>query len=282
MLNHPFITQYFPNATSCLIRPDNNAQYKVFVVSKDHPSNWSPIMTEVNYGLNLNNYYNIGNQNNVVYYTQSYKQNDYDNLFQKYNDLRREYTQLKIAGYSSYDLDNLRRELKEKEEKINQLLGNNTNYNTNYNTSYTVINNGYNANVLETTYNDLKNENYNLKNKLNMYQTHYNTQSSPLFIDNDLNNLRNSIQQNNKYEFSNALTQLRTNLDNATLNNYNTIIMMKDQEIERYKEQERLRRERERIYMSSLINQYDQTLTLGEQENQQLKMRLRELQGYFI
>jgi hypothetical protein len=145
-----------------------------------------------------------------------------------------------------------------------------------------VINNGYNANVLETTYNDLKNENYNLKNKLNMYQTHYNTQSSPLFIDNDLNNLRNSIQQNNKYEFSNALTQLRTNLDNATLNNYNTIIMMKDQEIERYKEQERLRRERERIYMSSLINQYDQTLTLGEQENQQLKMRLRELQGYFI
>ena len=57
---------------------------------------------------------------------------------------------------------------------------------------------------------------------------------------------------------------------------------MKDQEIERYKEQERLRRERERIYMSSLINQYDQTLTLGEQENQQLKMRLRELQGYFI
>ena len=58
MLNHPFITQYFPNATSCLIRPDN-AQYKVFVISKDHHSNWTPIMTEVNYGLNLNNNYDI-------------------------------------------------------------------------------------------------------------------------------------------------------------------------------------------------------------------------------
>ena len=124
MLNHPFITQYFPNATSCLIRPDNNAQYKVFVVSKDHPSNWSPIMTEINYGLNSNNYYDIGNKNNVVYYTQSYNPSDYDNLLQKYNNLQREYTQLKIAGYSSYNLDNLRRELKEKEEKINQLLGN--------------------------------------------------------------------------------------------------------------------------------------------------------------
>jgi len=39
MLNHPFITQYFPNATSCLIRPDINAQYQVYVINKDHPLN---------------------------------------------------------------------------------------------------------------------------------------------------------------------------------------------------------------------------------------------------
>ena len=49
MLNHPFITQYFPNATSILIRPDNS-QYKVFIISKDHHSNWT-LMTEVNFGL---------------------------------------------------------------------------------------------------------------------------------------------------------------------------------------------------------------------------------------
>ena len=298
MLNHPFITQYFPNATSCLIRPDINAQYQVYVISKDHPSTWNPIVTNVDYGLQYNSYYDIGDQNQnpntIQYYTQTQttNKNDYDALLEKYNKLQREYTQLKIAGLSSMNLDGLRRELKEKEEKINQILSkinasNNTNTNTNVNTNYYYSNNNqfknyYNVTALETTYNDLKNENYNLKNKLNIYQTQYNTQSSPLFIDNYLNDLRNSIKQNNKYEFSNSIYQLRTDLDNATIENYNTIIMMKDREIERYKEQERQRREREKRYFSNLINRYDQTLTLGEQENQQLKMRLKELQGYFV
>ena len=120
-----------------------------------------------------------------------------------------------------------------------------------------------------------------MKNKLNLYQTHFKNQSNPIFLDNDLNNIRNSISQNNKVGFSNAITQLRTNLDNATQNNYNTIIMMKDREIEKYKEQERIRREIEKQKFTALINRYDQTLTLGEQENQKLKRRLKELQGYF-
>ena len=100
-------------------------------------------------------------------------------------------------------------------------------------------------------------------------------------MENDLNNIRNSITQNNKIEFSNAITQLRNNIDNVTQNNYNTIIMMKDKEIQRYKEQEKIRREQEKQQFSALINKYDQTLTIGEQENQKLKMRLKELQGYF-
>ena len=33
--------------------------------------------------------------------------------------------------------------------------------------------------------------------------------------------------------------------------------------------------------MSALINKYDQNLMKEERENQQLKMRLKELQGYF-
>ena len=101
-------------------------------------------------------------------------------------------------------------------------------------------------------------------------------------MDNDFNNIRNSITQNNKVGFSQAITQLRTNLDNVTQNNYNTIIMMKDQEIQKWKEQERIRREREKQQFSQLINRYDQTLTMGERENQKLKMRLKQLQGYFV
>ena len=266
MLNHPFFTQFFPNPTSCLIRPDNT-QYKAFIISKDHPLTWNPLLTEDNYGLN-----------NEKYSTQSLNQNNYENLIQKYDNLKREYNQLKSAGFSATALDSLRRELKEKEEKIKQLLGRNVGGalgNTRYKK------NDYETNEWQNTYNDLKSENYDLKNKLNLYQTHFKNQSSPIFLDNDLNNIRNSITHNNKIEFSNAITQLRTNLDNATQNNYNTIIMMKDREIEKYKEQERIRREQEKQQFSALINQYAQTLTLGEQENQKLKRRLKELQGYF-
>ena len=41
MLSHPFFTKFFPNASSYLIKPDNNAQYRIFVVSKDNPLNWN-------------------------------------------------------------------------------------------------------------------------------------------------------------------------------------------------------------------------------------------------
>ena len=127
----------------------------------------------------------------------------------------------------------------------------------------------------------MKNENYDLKNKLNVYQTHFQSQNNPIFLDNDLLNIRNSITQNNKSEFSNAITQLRTNIDNYTQNDYNTIIMMKNNEIEKLKEQERIRREKEKQQFTALINKYDETLTMGERENEKLKMRLKELQGYF-
>ena len=272
MLNHPFFTQFFPNPTSCLKRPDNT-QYKVFIISKDHPLNWNPVFTGDNYGLRLKPYLN-----NTGYSTQSLNQYNYDNLLQRYDSLKKEYNDLRKAGFSTTALDSLRRELKEKEEKINQLTGRNTGSgmgNTWYKSDYK------DNNMWETTYNDLKNENYQLKNQLNLYQNQFKT-NNQIFLDNDLNNIRNSITQNNKVEFSNAITQLRTNLDNVTQDNYNTIIMMKDKEIEKWKEQQRIQREREKQQFSALINNYDQTLTMGERENQQLKMRLKELEGYFV
>ena len=267
MLNHPFFTQFFPNPTSCLIRPDNT-QYKIFIISKDHPLMWNPVSTGNDYGLQLKPFYGINN-NNIGYSSQTYtlSQYNYNNLLEKYNNLNKEYNQLKAGGT---DLNNLKRELKEKEEKIKQLNNGNVWYKTSYN--------DYN---LANFYNDLMVENYDLKNKLNLYETHYKAQSGPIFLDDDFNNIRNSISQNNKIGFTNAITQLRTNLDNVTQNNYNTIIMMKDKEIEKWKEQERIRREREKQQFSELINKYDQTLTLEEYENRKLKMRLKELQNYF-
>ena len=272
MLMHPFFTKYFPNAVSCLKRPDNT-QYKVFVVSKDHPLTWNPVYSGSDVGLRLKPYLGAGG-----YSTQTLNQYNYNNLLQRYDNLKKEYNQLRSAGFSTNTLDGLRQELRDKEEKINRLVGKGVNNNL----GGTWYKNNYKTNVLQITYNDLKNENYDLKNRLNLYQTHFKTQNGALLLDNDFNNIRNSITQNNKVGFSQAITQLRTNLDNVTQNNYNTIIMMKDQEIQKWKEQERIRREREKQQFSQLINTYDQTLTMGERENQKLKMRLKQLQGYFV
>jgi aurora kinase len=274
MLMHPFFTQFFPNAISCLRRPDDT-KYKVFIISKDHPLTWNPVFNISNRVMRVQpQLYN-------PYSTQTYNQNNYNNLLQKYDSLKKEYQQLRTAGFSTSTLVNLRRELQEKEDKINQLMiaGRNTG-------GYNQTNNWYKTNYvnnnLQTTYNDLVNENYDLKNKLDLYKTHFKTQSGPVFLDNDFNNIRNSITQNNKVGFSQAINQLKLNLDNVTTYNYNPIIQARDQEIEKWKQQERIRAEMEKQQFSQLIHKYDQTLTMGEKENQKLKMRLKELQGYFV
>ena len=263
MLAHPFFNKFFPNASSCLIKPDNNTQYRIFVVSKDNPLNWNPIFNGTDIGQRLKPYsgieYNTLNQYN------------YKNLLQKYDSLKKEYNDLRSAGFSSSVLEGLRRELKEKEEKINQLARNGNGFK-------------YKNHDLRITYDDLINENYDLKNKLNIYETHLKNQnqSGIIYLDNDFNAIRNSITTNNKIGFNQAISRLKTNIDNYTQNNYNAIITMKDREIEKWKEEERRRREKEKQQFNTLINRYDQTLSMGERENQELKMRLKELEGYFV
>ena len=269
MLAHPFFTKYFPNASSFLIKPDNNTQYRVFLVSKDNPLTWNPIFNGTDYGLRLKPY--IGVESNTL------NQYNYSNLLQKYDNLKKEYNDLRNAGFSKNALDGLRRELKEKEEKINQLTKITT-----Y-TTYKVKNYKINGD-LRITYDDLINENYDLKNKLNLYETHLKNQSQQgmIYLDKNFNEIRNSISNNDKAQFNQAFTQLKNNIENYNQNNVNAILMMKDKEIEKWKEEERKRREQEKQQFNALINRYDQTLSVGERENQELKMRLKQLQGYFV
>ena len=129
----------------------------------------------------------------------------------------------------------------------------------------------------------MKNENYDLRNILNQYKTQYNTTNqNVIYLDNNFNEIRNNIWSNDKNGFNQAFNKLKTNIDSYTHNNYNAIITMKDQEIKKWKEEERLRREREKQQYNVIINQYDQNLSNRERENQQLKMRLKELEGYFV
>ena len=142
MLLHPFITKYFPNAISCLIKPDNT-QYKLFIVSKDNPLTWNPKLTSNDYNaVKIRPNYNP-NQNALSQY-------NYNNLLQKYESLKQEYSDLQKVGFSKASLENLRRELVEKENKLKQLRG--------------LAPMGYGSKNLNVTYNDLKNENYDLRN----------------------------------------------------------------------------------------------------------------------
>ena len=260
MLLHPFMTKFFPNAISCLIKPDNT-QYKLFIISKDNPLTWNPIFTGNDYaGIKLRPYYN---QN-----INALSQYNYNNLLQKYDSLKKEYNDLQKYGFSKSSLESLRKELVEKENKINQLR------------SMGVI---YGTNHLKSAYNDLKNENYDLRNILNQYKAQYNnTNQNVVYLNNNFNEIMTNVSSNNKNGFNQAFNKLKSNIDVYTQNNYNTIITMKDQKIKKWKEEERLRREREKQQYNALISKYDQNLSNRERENQQLKMRLKELEGYFV
>ena len=259
MLLHPFMTKFFPNAISCLIKPDNT-QYKLFIISKDNPLTWNPIFTGNDYaGIKLRPYYN---QN-----INALSQYNYNDLLKKYDSLKQEYTDLQKVGFSKASLENLRKELVEKEKKINQLRA---------------LGFGSGKNNMNVTYNDLKNENYDLRNILNQYKTQYNTTNqNVIYLNNNFNEIMTNISNNNKNGFNQAFNKLKTNIVTYTQNNYNAIISMKDQEIKKWKEEERLRREREKQQYNILINKYDQNLSNRERENQQLKMRLKELEEYF-
>ena len=259
MLLHPFMTKFFPNAISCLIKPDNT-QYKLFIISKDNNLTWNPIFTGNDYaGIKLRPYYNR-NINALSQY-------NYNDLLKKYDSLKQEYTDLQKVGFSKASLENLRKELVEKEKKINQLRA---------------LGFGSGKTNMNVTYNDLKNENYDLRNILNQYKTQYNTTNqNVIYLNNNFNEIMTNISNNNKNGFNQAFNKLKTNIVTYTQNNYNAIISMKDQEIKKWKEEERLRREREKQQYNILINKYDQNLSNRERENQQLKMRLKELEGYF-
>jgi hypothetical protein len=278
-----------------LKKPDNSIKYKTFIVSKDNPLTWNPI--DIPGTSPTTNSYGQLNQYN------------YDNLYQKYENLKQEYNEFRNEGYTSSTLDSLRRELKEKENTINQLVtqqnnkkiyqsqnyatvysyqnqnqGNNNFNIDNYGNIVNLGNTGYDYktnNELRMTYNYLVNENYDLKNKLNQYENHFNQQNEVIYLDNNFNEIRDSISTNNQVGFNQAFDKLKTDIDTYTQNNYNAIITMKDQEIEKWKNEEKLRKEREDQELKALISAYDTSLSMGERENAELKKRLKELEGYF-
>ena len=318
ILRHPFIEKYFPNAVNELIIPDNDLKYKIFVVSVDDPKYWDPIKKEKpnssrNKNSNLNyikcnttneyhrndkdllqNKYNkkqtFNNDGYCYdnYYSEKYdkyKSNDlidksendkYENLLKKYENLQKEFKLTKKNNDNI--IDKLRRELNDKKIKISKLMieERKNNYSeSDYRRKSKEIE------ELELIYEDLKTENFELKERINHYKR-YMKEHQKRYFDNNLNEIRNSIKTKNNTNFKEAMDKLRMNLDEETQKNFNEIIKLKEKQLNQYKEEDKYRREKEKKNFTILINKYDKTLSFQENENKNLKAKLKELESYFL
>ena len=259
MLEHPFFLKYFPDAPSCLILPDPNITYKTFVVSKDDPKTWDPVLKNTYFERPVNPEPNDNTSGKI----KKEPQDKYAILQEKYESLKNDYYAFKSGNQSINEMEELKRKIKEKNEKLEQLMKGNQIEEDDKD--------------LKLKCNNLETENNDLRNQVLIFEKKIKEQQSQS-IDSKLNEFRNSlINQDKDYEF--AFQDLKNHLDNETRQNLNEIIKTKDQEIEKYKEEERARREKEKKKYTSLINKYDQTLSWVEKENQELKRKIKELEA---
>ena len=277
MLKHPFITKYIPNASECLIKPDESIKYKPFVVSKDDPNNWDPVVHEANEIVNDNNKTNqekVPTDNNKQKKKEFYLEN-FKSLKEKYDLLEKEFILLKNQENESGNkpcedqyVMNLKNILKEKEDKVIQLFGlikekGQENDNTETNESY-----------LKIKVDNLEKEIQSLQDKINRYEKFIKNQEGGE-IDGNLKELRDSMT--NKDKFTNAVEKLKMKINEEAKKNLNEIIKEKEKEMEKVKEMEKIRREKEQMKFKNIINKYDKTLNYAEKENKELKSKLKLL-----
>ena len=262
MLQHPFFLKYFPDAPNCLILPDPDITYKTFIVSKDDPKTWDPVQKNTNLerqnvsGPSDNT---SGTSNNM----KKQPQDKYALLQEKYENLKNDYYAFKSGNQSLNEMEELKRKIKEKNEKLEQLMKGNKIEEDDK--------------ELKNKCNNLENENNDLRNQVLAFEKRIKDQQSQS-IDSKLNEFRSSlVNQDKHYDF--AFEDLKNHLDNETRQSLNEIIRTKDQEIAKYKEEEKERREKEKKKYTSLINKYDQTLSWVEKENLELKRKIKELEA---
>ena len=191
--------------------------------------------------------------------------NDYNQTRYTYTKLNNGYPQneYNIIRTNDYSMvpNNIYKtaEIEENDERIKELvrrtvLGNliNKNYkDINYQNMYNQITSNTNPVIYQTTYKTLKPTYYSDTN-FNTFTN--NTDNNYLY-----NTIKNSSSNNNKIDFTVYNTRL-SNLNNYFYDDY-SFSVMNDPDIIKWKQQEKLRRESERLKLSSLMNRYGMSLT---------------------
>jgi len=268
MLQHPFFTKYFPNAVKSLIKPDENAEYKPFIISKDNPKTWDPLVKGTKPTSKGNSpRKNSRSPGKSPRGGEECTQEKYESLFEKYENLKKEYETLKSSNPTNNEVEEIKKQIKEKEERIVQLIK-------------IAKENGEDPDEcnLKNKCNELEKENNELKQKVLQYEEIIKEKQGSA-VDNKLKEFRESITGNDKDSYSNAIEDLKSHLDKETRQKLNEIIKEKEKEIKKFKDDEKLRREKEKKKFITLINKYDKTLSWVEKENKELKAKIKELEA---
>ena len=270
ILQQPFFTKYFPNAVKSLIKPDENANYRPFIICKDNPKTWDPISKETkpsSKGKSPKKNSKSPERGKTPRGAEECTQEKYDALIDKYENLKKEYETLKENSPANNEIEEIKKQIKDKEERIVQL-------------TKVAKENGEDPDEsnLKNKCTELENENNELKQKVTQYEEII-KQKQGSTVDNKLKEFKESITGNDKDSYSNAIENLKSHLDKETRQKLYEIIKEKEKEIKKFKEDEKLRREKEKKKFITLINKYDKTLNWVEKENKELKAKIKELEA---
>ena len=267
IIQHEFFLKYFPDAPSCLILPDPDITYKTFVVSKDDPKTWDPVEKNTIFERTPVSTPDPEPNDNTSENKKKEPMDKYAILQQKYENLKNDYYAFKSENDNLDEIEELKQKIREKNEKLEQLMKGNDTINEE---------NLSDEKALENKCSSLKNENSDLRNKVMAFEQRMKEEQSQS-IDTQLNEFRNSLDNCDK-DYDSAFEEIKNHLINETRQTLTNVIKNKNQEIEKYKAEEKARRDKDKKKYSSLINKYDQTLSWVEKENQELKRKIKELE----
>ena len=288
MLQHPFISKNFPNAINSLIKPGDQGEYPTFIINKDDPNKWEPVIKSKENSKDDDNK-EPEKEKEIVNKKQKSRGNtppekeistkesskdeedqlmreQYEKLYEKYENLKRDFEILKDSSGSSNDIEEIKKQIKEKEERIVYL-------------TKLAKDNGIDPDEisLQTKFGILEKQNIELKQKVSNYEQIIREKQGTV-VDNKLKEFRDSISGKDKDVYSKQIENMKKNLDKETRQKLNEIIKEKEKQIKLFKNEEKTRREKEKKRFITLINKYYKTLTWVEKENKELKKKIAELE----
>ena len=275
MIQHDFFTKHLKDPLQFLVKPEENVKYNTFLVSKDDPKTWNYKLNDENDDTDIISN-EIKKQEKNVSEDNLSDEKKYMELLDKYEKLKDDYDSVKNGQSPINEIEELKNILHEKEERVAELLA----------LIKKKDSDGYEGEADETYLkiksDELEKTNLYYKNKVDRYEkfiSEHQIENSQKNIEKKLKGLRSSMDENNKEIFDEEVSSLQKHLDSETKINLNEIIQEKDKEIEKIKEEAKIRREKEKKKFSSIANKYDKELTRYEKENEELKARLKQLQG---